>query len=95
MPYPQLLRDEITGPLQMNDTAITLTPSMKARLIQGYNPEGQARPTCMGALTGAGGIRSTAADLLTYLDAQLHPNLGWPETLGGRLRSLRKSRPVN
>jgi CubicO group peptidase (beta-lactamase class C family) len=75
MPYTALLHDEITGPLQMNDTAIMLTPSMKARLIQRYNTEGKARPTWdMGALTGAGGIRSTAADLLTYLDAQLHPN---------------------
>ncbi len=72
--YPELLRQQITGPLGMHDTAIQLTPAMRAHLIQGY--DGDHQPTAnwdFDALAGAGGIRSTAADMLTYLEAQLHP----------------------
>ncbi len=74
-PYTELLHEEVTGPLQMDDTAVALTPSMKARLIQGHHADGKPVPLWdMGVLVGAGGLRSTAADLLTYLDAQLHPD---------------------
>jgi serine-type D-Ala-D-Ala carboxypeptidase/endopeptidase len=75
MSYANMLREQITGPLGMHDTGIALTPEMKARFIAGY--DGQHRPSHawdLDALAGAGGIRSTAADMLTYLEAQLHPN---------------------
>ncbi len=74
MPYAELLRAQVTGPLGMNETMIALTPSMQSRFIQGYNDEHQpAHAWDLNALMGAGGIRSTAADMLTYLEAQLHP----------------------
>jgi CubicO group peptidase (beta-lactamase class C family) len=74
-PYPQLLHEQVTGPLGLTDTAITLTPAMQSRFIQGYDGDHHpARAWDLDALAGAGGIRSTAADMLTYLEAQLHPD---------------------
>jgi D-alanyl-D-alanine-carboxypeptidase/D-alanyl-D-alanine-endopeptidase len=73
--YNDLLALQITGPLHMTDTAVTLTPSMRARFIQGYDAtHNPAHAWDLDALAGAGGIRSTAADMLTYLEAQLHPD---------------------
>jgi CubicO group peptidase (beta-lactamase class C family) len=75
IPYPQLLHDEVTGPLEMHETVIALAPALRARFIQGY--DGQHHPAHawdLDALAGAGAIRSTAADMLTYLEAQLHPD---------------------
>jgi len=74
-PYAELLHDQVTGPLGMTETAITLTPSMQSRFIQGYDgSHNPAHAWDLDALAGAGGIRSTAADMLTYLEAQLHPD---------------------
>jgi CubicO group peptidase (beta-lactamase class C family) len=74
IPYFTLLHDQITVPLRMSDTAIVLTPAMQARFIQGYDGQGKpAHAWDLDALAGAGGIRSTADDMLTYLEAQLHP----------------------
>jgi CubicO group peptidase (beta-lactamase class C family) len=73
--YEALLHDEITGPLGMKDTGVTLTTSMRTRFIAGH--DGSHKPAGawkLDALVGAGGIRSTAADMLTYLEAQLHPD---------------------
>ena len=73
--YNDLLHLQITGPLNMTDTAITLTPSMRARFIEGHDgAHNPAHAWDLDALAGAGGIRSTAADMLTYLEAQLHPD---------------------
>jgi CubicO group peptidase (beta-lactamase class C family) len=72
--YPDLLARGITGPLGMQETVISLSPELRARLMQGY--DGHRHPTPrwdLDAFASAGGIRSTAADMLTYLDAELHP----------------------
>ena len=75
MSYSALLHQQITGPLNMHETAITLTPEMRARFIEGHDAEHHpAHEWDLDSLVGAGGIRSTAADMLTYLEAQLHPN---------------------
>jgi D-alanyl-D-alanine-carboxypeptidase/D-alanyl-D-alanine-endopeptidase len=75
VPYPTLLQAQVTGPLGMHDTAIVLTPELKARMIEGHDAEHKAAHVWdLDALAGAGGIRSTAADMLTYLEAQLHPD---------------------
>ncbi len=74
VPYATLLHDQVTGPLNLHETGITLTPEMKARFIEGHDAEHKpAHAWDLDALAGAGGIRSTAADMLTYLEAQLHP----------------------
>jgi CubicO group peptidase (beta-lactamase class C family) len=72
--YLELLRREITGPLGMNDTVISLSGEQLGRFMQGH--DGRRRPTSrwdLDAFASAGGIRSTAGDMLTYLEAQLHP----------------------
>ncbi len=72
--YDALLHDEIAGPLGMTDTGVALTAATAARFITGH--DSSHKPTHawnLNALVGAGGIRSTAADMLTYLEAQLHP----------------------
>jgi serine-type D-Ala-D-Ala carboxypeptidase/endopeptidase len=72
MSYEALVRSRICDPLGMNSTRITLTPEMKARLAVGHNQglESVANwdiPT----LAGAGALRSTANDMLTFLAANL------------------------
>ena len=73
--YAELLQSEITGPLKLNDTAITLSPEQELRFAQGHGDAHQpAHAWKLDALAGAGAIRSTANDMLTYLEAQLHPD---------------------
>jgi D-alanyl-D-alanine-carboxypeptidase/D-alanyl-D-alanine-endopeptidase len=75
VPYGQLLSNEITGPLHMSDTGVMLSPAQRARLIQGYDYNFDPTPPWdLDAFAGAGAIKSTAADMLTYLDANLHPD---------------------
>ena len=58
----------------MKDTAISLTPELRSRLMQGYGFDSRPTPAWdLDAFASAGGIRSTAGDMLTYLEAQLHP----------------------
>jgi CubicO group peptidase (beta-lactamase class C family) len=68
------LVNNITQPLGMNDTVLHLSAQQELRLIQGYSgPHSPVGPMDMGALAGAGAIRSTVPDLLRYLAANLHP----------------------
>ena len=77
--YANLLKEEVTGPLGLADTTISFTPDQRVRFIQGYRgPKVPQRGWDLGALQGAGAIRSTAGDLLAYLDAHLHPE-NFPE----------------
>ncbi len=72
--YEALVRREVTGPLGMKDTAITLTAAVRKRFLAGHGAgRSPQRAWDFAALVGAGGLRSTAADMLTFLDAQLHP----------------------
>ena len=74
LPYAQLLANEITGPLRLSDTVVTLSPAQRARLIQGF--DGGFNPTGawdLDVFASAGAIKSTASDMLTYLEANLHP----------------------
>ncbi len=87
--YSQLLEHAITGPLGMKDTVLSLSPEQQGRMIQGYDAKGRpVDPWDLDALAGAGAIRSTAGDLLTYLEVHLHPERfgtaqsGLPEAVG-------------
>jgi CubicO group peptidase (beta-lactamase class C family) len=72
--YPNLLAQEVTGPLALKETTISLSPEQQRRFIPGHDAEHRpAHAWDLVALAGAGGIRSTAGDMLTYLEAQLHP----------------------
>jgi CubicO group peptidase (beta-lactamase class C family) len=70
--YESLVLDRICKPLGMASTRITLTPELKARLATGHDWFGKPAATQdLGALSGAGGIHSTANDMLKYLSANL------------------------
>lgn len=70
--YETLVRDRILEPLGMGSTAITLSPTMKARLATGHNPALEAVPNWdLPTFAGAGALRSTASDLLTFLEMAL------------------------
>ncbi len=70
--YATLLRDRITGPLQMNHTAVQLSPEMEADLAPGHNDGGSKAPsTDTNVQLGAGAIRSNVDDMLIFLAANM------------------------
>lgn len=74
LPYPALLKEEVTDPLGLKDTVVALSPGQQARFIPGHSGDHKpAHAWDLVALAGAGAIRSTAGDMLTYLEANLHP----------------------
>jgi CubicO group peptidase (beta-lactamase class C family) len=71
-----LYRRRLLDPLGMPDTRITLTPSMRARLALGHSAKGEVVPNWdIGALSGAGALRSTVNDMLTYIAANLNADV--------------------
>jgi CubicO group peptidase (beta-lactamase class C family) len=84
--YADQLRDEVTGPLGMTDTVLRLSDEQRTRFLQGYDAEHRPLPMIEldGALAGAGAIRSTVGDMMTYLEANLHPEKS--SALSGALR---------
>lgn len=88
--YEALLAREVTGPLGLTDTVVTLSPEQHRRFLTGIGVRGQAVPGWdMDAMAGAGGIRSTAGDMLTYLEAQLG---GAPGALGEAIEDSQRLR---
>jgi CubicO group peptidase (beta-lactamase class C family) len=74
-PYAVLLEQEVAGPLGLKDTAVSLSPEQQARFIPGHSSDHRpARAWDSDALEGAGAIRSSAPDMLRYLQANLHPD---------------------
>jgi D-alanyl-D-alanine-carboxypeptidase/D-alanyl-D-alanine-endopeptidase len=72
MEYGLLVRSRICEPLGMDSTQIMLTPEMKAREAVGHNQTMDTVPNWdVPTLAGAGALRSTANDLLTFLAANL------------------------
>jgi serine-type D-Ala-D-Ala carboxypeptidase/endopeptidase len=72
--YGDLLKEEVAAPLDLADTTIALSPAQQSRFLQAHDGELRAsNPWDLNAMSGAGAIRSTAGDMLTYLEAQLHP----------------------
>ncbi len=72
--YEDLLRNRITVPLKMSSTTITLDKESQTRLAPGHTADG--KPTAnwdMQVLAGAGGVRTTASDLLMFAAANLAP----------------------
>ena len=72
MDYDALVRARITGPLGMKDTGIALSADMRARLAPGHSPA--LEPVAnwdLPTLAGAGALRSTANDMLTFLAAAM------------------------
>jgi serine-type D-Ala-D-Ala carboxypeptidase/endopeptidase len=71
--YESLIRSRIARPLNMPDTGITLSSSLNERMATGHTAmlapvanSGLPAPFC-----GAGGLRSSANDMLTFLEVFL------------------------
>lgn len=87
--YETLIVREICAPLGMTDTVVALDGERSARFAQGHlRPDRPAAPWNLADLAGAGGLSSTAADLVTFLRAQLDPGSG------GLAEAIRLSRSV-
>jgi serine-type D-Ala-D-Ala carboxypeptidase/endopeptidase len=76
MDYERLLRTRIIAPLKLNSTAITVSPKLKAKLAVGHNAVLQPAPPFSAVpvyalMPAAGGLVSTANDLLTLLSVAL------------------------
>lgn len=70
--YETQVRTRICDPLSLSDTRITLSPEMKLRMATGYDRHMEPVTNWdLPTLAGAGALRSTANDLLTFLAANL------------------------
>ncbi len=73
--YEALLRERILKPLGMADTFIALDKRPQAQRVQAYDADGQpVRDWDWDVLAGAGAVRSTAADLLKFVAANVTPD---------------------
>ena len=72
--YEELLFETICKPLGMHNTFVELTPVREREMVHGRYPNGDVLilgdGDC-GALTGCGGIKSSAKDLVKYLRANM------------------------
>jgi D-alanyl-D-alanine-carboxypeptidase/D-alanyl-D-alanine-endopeptidase len=70
--YATLVRERITGPLGMKSTTVAIPEALAPRLATGHDAELQPVANWdLPTLAGAGALRSTANDLLTFLGAFL------------------------
>jgi len=70
--YESLLKARVLDPLGMKNTGVTATPEMNSQLAVGHNGALQRVGYWdTSALAGAIGLKSTANDLLTFLEAEL------------------------
>jgi serine-type D-Ala-D-Ala carboxypeptidase/endopeptidase len=76
MNYEALVESRITGPLGMKSTRLMPSPDMKARMATGHDGKLSATsywdfPAETSFVAGAGGLRSTVNDMLTFLAANM------------------------
>ncbi|MEJ7810699.1 MAG: serine hydrolase [Gemmatimonadaceae bacterium] len=75
--YEALVTERILQPLGMSDTRVTLTPAMRARLTPGHDMAGKPVANWdLPTLAGAGALRSTVNDMLTFLAANVATGAG-------------------
>ena len=68
--YEAALKERVLDPLGLRETSITLSTEMAERLAVGHTSRGRVTKNWdIGILAGAGGLRSTADDMLTFAAA--------------------------
>ena len=71
-----LIEREVTAPLGMRDTVLSLDGEQRRRLATGYTAEGEvAVPFDQGVFRAAGSMYSNLNDLMIWLDANMRPEL--------------------
>jgi CubicO group peptidase (beta-lactamase class C family) len=74
-PYERLVRERICRPLGMPDTFVVPSAEQATRMAVGHTRRGRPVPPFeVPALPGAGALRSTAVDMLRFLEASLDPS---------------------
>ncbi len=87
--YENLVTREICAPLGMADTVVTVDSRRAEHLARGHTGRRRpARPWHLADLAGAGGLRSTATDLVAFVRAQLD---GGPAELTEAIRLSRET----
>jgi serine-type D-Ala-D-Ala carboxypeptidase/endopeptidase len=72
--YETLVRERILRPLDMENTGIIFPSATKDRTAKAHDSSLDSVPWWnLGILAGAGALRSTAADMLTFLEAMVDP----------------------
>ena len=68
-PYPELLKERVLDPAGLKDTMFDLRPGDEARTMRGHNFDGSQMPLSQTSpmIVGAGGLYSTANDMLRWL----------------------------
>jgi serine-type D-Ala-D-Ala carboxypeptidase/endopeptidase len=69
MPWERLVRERICAPLGLADTAVEIGPEGAPRLLQGFSGRGAPQPPLQDWMPAAGSLRSSSADVLTFLEA--------------------------
>ena len=69
--YEELVRQRIASVLEMSDTSITLSDGMRERLAKGHRGGREVSNWDLSVFAGAGGIRSTALDMVRFIQANL------------------------
>ena len=73
--YEELLVERVCGPLGLADTRITLSADQRSRLAQGHSVDGEVAPNWdLPTLAGAGALRSSATDMVHFVQANLEPS---------------------
>jgi len=86
--YAKLLAQRLLDPLGMKETTVGFSPALQKKAVQGFDDAFAPAPMWdLGSLPGAGGIRSTAADMLAFAAANLSPD-------GDRLRGAMRAAHV-
>ena len=75
--YERIVATRVLAPLGMRSTGITLSPALQARMAVGHTSLGFATENWdFPTLAGAGALRSTANDMLTFLAANMARGTG-------------------
>ncbi len=87
--YAKLLQTSVLDPVGLTDTALVVPEASTARFVGGYSPKGESTVNWdFDAFAPAGGLRSTANDLLKFIRIALAPG---DDPLG---RALKRSLQV-
>ncbi|HEX8157711.1 MAG TPA: serine hydrolase [Solirubrobacteraceae bacterium] len=90
--YEELVRERILEPLHMASTAITLTPEMARNFASGHNADGTVVPPWdLPTLAGAGALRSSITDMLSFASANLEDDHGPLQQAMATARAPRKT----
>lgn len=69
--YESIMVDRIANTLGMDNTRVVFTPNMIKHLAKGHNNGEEVENWDLPALVGAGGIRSSAVDMVKYIQANM------------------------